>query len=271
MVRAMLSYQHAYHAGGPADLHKHAAVAGLLALLKAKKSRAISYLESHAGRALYDIVAPEALKTGEALRGVASLEPAEHPFWEAVGATRAAHGATAYPGSPLIARHLLGAEDRIALMELHPAEHAALKAAMAGEGVAIHRRDGAEGLRALTPPSPRRGLALIDPSYEVKAEYLDTAMLALELSTRWPEGVVVVWYPLLRDARHAALIGPVEAVAPEGMIRDEALFADPPERGMIGSGLLILNPPYGAEAALAEARAAVADAFDETRPAARVA
>jgi 23S rRNA (adenine2030-N6)-methyltransferase len=51
----MLSYQHAYHAGGPADLHKHAALAALLALLKKKRSRAISYLETHAGRAVYDI------------------------------------------------------------------------------------------------------------------------------------------------------------------------------------------------------------------------
>jgi 23S rRNA (adenine2030-N6)-methyltransferase len=64
----MLSYQHAYHAGGPADLHKHAALAGLLALLKRKKGRAITYLETHAGRALYDITSAEALKTGEALQ-----------------------------------------------------------------------------------------------------------------------------------------------------------------------------------------------------------
>ena len=256
----MLSYQHAYHAGGPADLHKHAALAGLLGLLK-RKPRPISYLESHAGRGLYDIASPEALKTGEALRGVGGLEPTEHPFWEAVGAFRAARGPTGYPGSPMIARSLLGPDDRIALMELHPGEFESLKAAMSGPGVAIHKRDGREGLRALTPPAPRRGLALIDPSYEVKTEYLETALLALELSTRWPEGVIAIWYPLLSDARHEDLIGPVEAVRPKGLLRDEAVFADPPARGMYGSGLLILNAPYGADETLAQARAAVADAF----------
>jgi 23S rRNA (adenine2030-N6)-methyltransferase len=258
----MLSYQHAYHAGGPADLHKHAALAGLLALLKRKKGRAITYLETHAGRALYDITSAEALKTGEALQGVAALSPTDHPFWSAVASARMKGGPGAYPGSPAVARSLLEDGDRMVLMELHPAEHAALKQAMAGKDVAVHKRDGHEGLRALTPPEPRRGLVLIDPSYEVKSEYLETAMLALETHMRWPEGVVMVWYPLLPQGRHEELVGPVEAVGLPGVLRDEAVFATRPERGMYGSGLLILNPPYGAEAALVEARAAVADVFE---------
>jgi 23S rRNA (adenine2030-N6)-methyltransferase len=79
---------------------------------------------------------------------------------------------------------------------------------------------------------------------------------------RWPEGVVMVWYPLLPQGRHEELVGPVEAVGLPGVLRDEAVFATRPERGMYGSGLLILNPPYGAEAALVEARAAVADVFE---------
>lgn len=261
----MLSYQHAYHAGGPADLHKHAALAGLLTLLTAK-ARPVSYLESHAGRGLYDLSDAAAAKTGEARRGVGRCEPTDHPYWRAVEETRAAHGTRAYPGSPLIARALLRPQDRLTLMELHPAEHAALTEALSGPGVAIHRRDGHEGLRALTPPDPRRGLALIDPSYEIKSEYLDTALLALETFGRWPEGVIVIWYPLLPGARHEALTGPVEAALPDRLLREEVVFADPPQRGMFGSGLLILNAPYGAEAALAEARAACAGAFNDRAP-----
>jgi 23S rRNA (adenine2030-N6)-methyltransferase len=257
----MLSYQHAYHAGGPADLHKHAALAALLALLTTKE-RPISYLESHAGRGLYDIASAQALKTGEAMRGVALLEPRAHPFFAALDHARAAHGATAYPGSPAVARALLRPQDRMTLMELHPAEHAALSAAMKGPGVSVHRRDGREGLKAMTPPDPRRGLALIDPSYEVKGEYVETGLLALEIATRWPEGVVMVWYPLLPAGRHEAMLGPIEAVAP-GALRDEVVFADPPERGMYGSGLVVLNPPFGAAAALAEARAVCAPAYAE--------
>jgi 23S rRNA (adenine2030-N6)-methyltransferase len=250
----MLSYLHAYHAGGPADLHKHAGLSALLHLLT-RKERPISYIESHAGRGVYDLSDPAALKTGESLRGIARLEPCDHPYWRAVETARRRHGPAAYPGSPAIARALLRPHDRINLVELHPAEHPALVAAMAGEGVSIHRRDGREAMRALTPPDPRRGLALIDPSYEVKSEYLETALTALELFGRWPEGVIVIWYPLLPDNRHEALLGPILAIRPRGLLRDEALFAEPPARGMFGSGLAIINAPFGADAALAEARA----------------
>jgi 23S rRNA (adenine2030-N6)-methyltransferase len=264
--RTMLSYQHAYHAGGPADLHKHAALAALLTLLTAKP-RPVAYIESHAGRGLYDLSDPAALKTGEAARGVGAATPVDHPYWRAVAAIRAAHGRDAYPGSPLIARALLREQDRLILMERHPAEHAALKAALRtaprGPGVSVHRRDGHEGLRALTPPEPRRGLALIDPSYEIKSEYLEAALLALETFGRWPEGVVALWYPLLPDRRHEALTGPLEAVRPAGFLRDEARFARPPARGMVGSGLVVLNAPYGAAEALPEARAAAGGVFAE--------
>lgn len=254
----MLSYQHAYHAGGPADVHKHAALAALLALLTAKE-RPISYLESHAGQGRYDLSDGAALKTGEALRGVAMTARADHPYWKAIDAARAESGEASYPGSPKLAEALLRPQDRMTLMELHPVEHMALSHVMGtgrpgGPTVAVHRRNGHEGLRALTPPQPLRGLALIDPSYEVKTEYDETAALALEIWARWPQGVIVVWYPILPAGRQAALIGPVMAVAQEAAMVDEVRFRSPPARGMQGSGLLILNPPFGAQEALTDLR-----------------
>lgn len=247
----MLSYQHAYHAGNPADLHKHAVLAALVAGLTTKP-RGITVMESHAGRGLYRLDAPEAVKTGEAARGIGRATPPGGPFRRAIEAVRAAHGPAAYPGSPLVAAALLRPQDRLALCELHPAEHTALKAAMAGTGAAIHRRDGHEGLPALCPPKPRRGLALIDPSYEVKDEYMRAAETALAVLGKWPEGVVLLWYPLLPEGRHAALL---ERIARAGAPRvvQEVAFAEAPRRGMTGSGLVLLNPPYGAEALIGEA------------------
>ena len=67
----MLSYQHAYHAGGPADLHKHIVLAELLARLTLKP-RGITYLETHAGRGLYDFAAAE---SAEDRRGRAGHRP----------------------------------------------------------------------------------------------------------------------------------------------------------------------------------------------------
>ncbi|GHD41117.1 ribosomal RNA large subunit methyltransferase J [Thalassobaculum fulvum] len=249
----MLSYQHGYHAGNLADLHKHAALAVLLAALTVK-DKPLSYLESHAGRGLYDLAAPEAAKTGEAAEGVeealarrALLD--DHPWVRAVEATRARHGPTAYPGSPAIARALLRPADRLHLMELHPQEHAALRAALHGPGVHIHRRDGHEGLPALVPPTPRRGLALIDPSYEVKDEYARAARLLLDVHRRWPEGVILLWYPVLDAGMHGELLRTLEAAGVAKPWTEEVRFAGSRLR-MRGSGLVCVNTPYGAEAAL---------------------
>jgi 23S rRNA (adenine2030-N6)-methyltransferase len=259
----LLSYQHAYHAGGPADLHKHIVLAELLARLTLKP-RPITYAETHAGRGLYDLAAPEAQKTGEAAAGIARLAPdPATPFGRALAATRARHGPSAYPGSPLLARALLRPADRLILAELHPAEHAALRAALAGPGVAIHRRDGFEALIALAPPRPRPGLLLVDPSYELKPDYEAAAAFTRRLVAKWPEAVVLVWYPLLPAARHRALIAGLAPLAP---LIDETAFAAPPARGMAGSGLALVNAPFGAEAAFAAARAQAAPLLATRRP-----
>lgn len=242
----MLSYQHGYHAGGPADLHKHMALAGLLALLT-RKMRPITYMESHAGRGLYDLDGPQAAKTGEWKAGIGAADPAPGPFRAALEAVRAVHGPRVYPGSPALARALLRDRDRMVLMELHPAEHAALVAALKGPGVEIHRRDGREGLLALSPPKPRKGLALIDPSYERKEEYAGTADFTLDLARRWPDAAILLWYPVLAAGRHVRMVERVRERAPGTLLHEIAFPAHGGRAGgMTGSGLALLNPPHGA-------------------------
>jgi 23S rRNA (adenine2030-N6)-methyltransferase len=240
----MLSYQHGYHAGGPADLHKHAALAELLVVLTAKP-RGISYVETHAGRGLYDLAAPEALKTGEAAAGIGRLplDPAT-PFGQAILRTRNRSGPTSYPGSPLIARSILREQDRMLLFELHPAEHAALSGTFPATAAEIHRRDGYEGSLALAPLKPRKGLVLIDPSYEMKSDYAQAADFVIALIRKWPEASVLLWYPILPAKRHETL---KSRLRPLPAIIDETAFRDPPERGMTGSGLILVNAPFGAQ------------------------
>jgi 23S rRNA (adenine2030-N6)-methyltransferase len=251
----MLSYQHAYHAGGPADLHKHGALAELLAALTVK-ARGITYAETHAGRGLYDLAGTEALKTGEAAGGIARVVPdPDTPFGRVVASVRAAHGREAYPGSPLVAGALLRPQDRAVLMELHPAEHAALARAVPADDAEIHLRDGYEGILALAPFRPRRGLVLVDPSYEVKDEYATAATFVRRLARKWPEASVLIWYPLLPAGRDSELRDGLRMLSP---LIDEVLFDPAPSRGMFGSGLALVNAPYGAAALLARARAAAA-------------
>ena len=68
----MLSYQHIFHAGNLADVQKHALLAWMLAYLT-RKDKPLSYMETHAGRGLYDLASEEAVKTGEAASGIEAV------------------------------------------------------------------------------------------------------------------------------------------------------------------------------------------------------
>jgi len=242
----MLSYQHAYHAGSLADVHKHAALAWMLDYLTAKP-KPLSYIETHAGRGLYDLSAPEAQRTGEAAQGIGRMAhwfDAKHPYAQVLAATKAAHGPSAYPGSPLIAATLLRPDDRLHLAEAHPAEYAALARALPRDAQTRHE-DGFALARALIPPTPRRGLLMIDPSYELPADYTRLPAFIAGMARKWPVGVIVLWYPILTDARHGPMLSALTAAHP-GALRHEVRF--PPVRAghrMAGSGLFALNPPWG--------------------------
>ena len=243
----MLSYQHLYHAGNLADVHKHALLAWVLDYMT-RKDKPLTYLETHAGRGLYDLTAPEALKTAEAQSGIlrllARFDP-DHPYARVIAATRARHGAGAYPGSPAIAAALLRAQDRITLAELHPREHAALSQAVAGTGAQVVRQDGFAMARASCPPTPRRGVLMIDPSYEVKEDYTALPDFLTAIRRKWNVGVLMLWYPVLQAGLHIPMLAAIRGTHPDAEIH-EVLF--PPIREghrMIGTGLAVLNAPYG--------------------------
>ncbi|MBF0177199.1 MAG: 23S rRNA (adenine(2030)-N(6))-methyltransferase RlmJ [Magnetococcales bacterium] len=251
----MLSYQHAYHAGGLADVHKHGSLAVLLAKMVAKE-KPLSYLETHAGQGYYDLSGPESHKTGEAHQGIlrllaAHLPPPDHPYRRVIEATQSAFGPSFYPGSPRIAQLLLRPVDRLHLMELHPAAHAMLRRQVRGKNIFIHHRDGHEGGPALLPPQPRRSLILVDPSYEVKTEYDRVGQTILRMHRLCPEAVILLWYPLLKGDPHQPLCRLLTAASLPKFARRECQLHDPAQtERMYGSGLMFINLPHGVEKAL---------------------
>ena len=246
----MLSYQHIYHAGNAADVQKHALLAAMLDYLTAK-DKPLTYIETHAGRGLYRLDAPEARKTGEAALGIGRLEtafPNDHPYRRRLAEVRGWYGADAYPGSPLIAALSLREGDRMHLAELHPQENAALKEVMAPFGAHVRREDGFAMALALAPPTPRRGMVMIDPSYEVKEDYAAIPRVVAAIRRKWNVGIVALWYPILTDARHLPMLAAMTAAAPDAL-RHEVSFG-PAREGhrMVGSGMFVVNPPYGLDA-----------------------
>jgi len=245
----MLSYQHIYHAGNLADVHKHALLAWMLAYL-AVKDKPLTYIETHGGRALYDLSGDEALRTGEAAQGIEKVRnwfAPDHPYARVLKQVETENGPNSYPGSPLIAARLLRPTDQIHIAELHPREHAALELALSPFPARIHNRDGFEMAHALTPPTPRRGLMLIDPSYEVRDDYAAIPRHIAKIARAWNVGIIVLWYPLLVSKAHLPMLNALTQAHPDAL-RHEVRF--PPARpghGMIGSGMFIINAPYGTQ------------------------
>ncbi len=278
-----MNYRHAFHAGNHADVLKHVALLATCDALVAKPAPCFA-LDTHAGRGLYRLKSTSAQRTGEAADGVGRLlagrmrEPAIARYLSAVEACRAAHGHDAYPGSPWLLAHALRDQDRIACCELQPVEAAALRANFAGDGrVAVHERDGYAAIRALLPPKHgalryARGLVLVDPPYEAQLDEFDAALAALaEALARWPQATHALWYPVkLRRAlqpflRRAARLPAKSALVAELLVRPD----DSPLR-MNGSGLLLLNPPWKLDAALAPALQALEGAMGEAGASSRI-
>ncbi|MBK1718556.1 23S rRNA (adenine(2030)-N(6))-methyltransferase RlmJ [Thiocystis violacea] len=256
----MLSYLHGFHAGNHADVLKHGVLTLLFEALMTKP-KPLVYVESHAGAGVYDLDGEQAGKTGESADGIARLWPRRDEFpelsgyFEAISDLNPNGGLARYPGSPWIARHALRADDRLILMELHKAEVATLRAQLnADPRIHIHYRDGFEGLAALLPPKPPRGLVLIDPPYEVKTDYAQVASCLEVAHARWPTGVYAIWYPRLAVQRDQAelLLKRLSRIAPRLLVAELVVRPQSDEFGMYGSGLALVNPPWQFEERLGQ-------------------
>lgn len=250
----MLSYQHEYHAGNVADVHKHLLLWLVLDALLARPKPFVA-LDLFAGAGQYDLDAGAARRSGEWRQGIGRL-------WSVAGGPAALRayldtlralqpGAAAqlsrYPGSPQWIRSRLRAQDRLIACELHPAAYAVLQAALRSDGRChVHRRDAREAAKALFPPEPRRGLALLDPAYERNAEYDEIAEIAAEIRRRWNTGILLIWYPILAEGRHAALRDRLLAIHGGERILFSELRLSQPVRGpgLQGSGMAVLGAPW---------------------------
>ena len=199
----MLSYQHGFHAGNQADVLKHAILHAVLSA-EAELDRPLLYVETHAARGFYDLESAAARKTGEAAKGVLAMPDAE----QASKALRPwlthvqSKGPGSYPGSPALATQLLTDKARLALFELHPAEHKALSQALQKDRRAqIRKEDGYRGALRLQPRRGENMLVMLDPSYETEADMDALANWVPRAMRKWPKAQFLIWLPLFADGR----------------------------------------------------------------------
>jgi 23S rRNA (adenine2030-N6)-methyltransferase len=260
---AAMNYKHIYHAGNFADIAKHVAVLYCLDALKRKEAGFFA-LDSHAGRGFYDLQAAEASKSGEAERGIQRLIQTNihskilAPYFSAIRARRGKRLAR-YPGSPALIAGGLRPQDRAIFVELMPAEARTIEREIESAGrIRVQIEDGYAALKALLPPQERRGLVLIDPPYESIDELKAMLQAFAEAYRRWPSGIFLMWYPIRSAAQRSRVHARFEALGiPKMLYADLAIHPDDAGVGLAGSGLMVVNPPYGADEYLQSAYTAI--------------
>jgi 23S rRNA (adenine2030-N6)-methyltransferase len=246
----MLSYRHAFHAGNHADVLKHLVQVLLLQYLVQKEGKPLRYIDTHAGAGLYDLRTSFASKNREFDSGIArlwrreDLPAALREYVDVVRRFNTTGELLHYPGSPAIAAHILHADHRLQLFELHPDDAGRLQRWAAHDRrINVRQEDGFAALKAILPPLEKRALVMIDPPYEVKTDYarvITTLQLACK---KFATGVYALWYPLLDREEVRVLVRTLEAMPVKSLLVE--LPSLPAAReGMYGSGMFVINPPW---------------------------
>ncbi|NYT60889.1 23S rRNA (adenine(2030)-N(6))-methyltransferase RlmJ [Alcaligenaceae bacterium] len=259
----MFSYRHAFHAGNHADVLKHAIFIHILDYFN-QKDAPYWVVDTHAGAGLYDLRSDWATTNGEFIDGLdrilqaPDMPPMIERYLEEVHAFNPDGVANFYPGSPWLALRALRERDRLRLFEMHPSEAEVLRHNLAQLGrtaqrqATLYEADGFEGIKAQLPPPSRRGMVIMDPSYEDKHDYRKTLQAVNEGLKRFATGCFIVWYPLVQRLEVQELTRALERLqAPWLHVSLTVRKPGDDGHGLHGSGMFIVNPPWTLHADLA--------------------
>ena len=250
----MLSYRHGFHAGNHADVIKHLIYQYVLQYM-AKKDKPFSIIDTHSGAGAYKLAESFADKNKEYETGIA-------PLWQVTQAPESVlnyvaavkrfnrendcDDLTLYPGSPWFALDNLPMEGKAFFHELHPSDFDLLRQFVRTNRYrkAIHGNGYKESVGLFPPPS-KRGVVIVDPPYELKEDYEQVVSYFSQMWKRFNSGVYMLWYPVVDRYRIDKLENDLKASG----IRNIQLFelnveADKEEKGMTGSGMIVVNPPW---------------------------
>lgn len=255
----MLSYRHAYHAGNYADVLKHLVLVQVLHYLT-RKDKPLCYIDTHSGAGMYRLSSKEAVKTGEYQQGIAALWGCKKPpaavaaYLDCIKQVNKTPELKVYPGACTIAAKILRPQDRLILSELHSNEARGLTKTFAGyHNVFCYTEDGFTKGLASVPPSERRGVMLVDPSYEIKTDYHRVVEHLQQCYRRFSTGVYLLWYPVADEFKTGLML---KALRRSGIKRihqfELGTDSDHSQPGMTGTGMIVVNPTFGLSEAVAE-------------------
>ncbi|MDR7335288.1 23S rRNA (adenine(2030)-N(6))-methyltransferase RlmJ [Roseateles asaccharophilus] len=260
----MLAYRHAFHAGNHADVLKHLVLTRVLRYM-GEKDKPYTLIDTHAGAGGYSVEGRYAQKKGEYGEGIAKLYDRKDlpaplaDYMSLVHAFNPDGQLRQYPGSPAIANFLLRETDRLRVYELHSTDHRILSSYLESRpNTQVSDRDGFSAIKGELPSPTRRAALLMDPSYEIKTDYAKVLAALREALERAPDTVVMIWYPQLQLLESTQMLPRLKAsadsMAKKGWLHARLTVTQADERGfgMMGSGMLVVNPPFTLHDELAE-------------------
>ncbi len=248
----MLSYRHAFHAGNHADILKHYTFSLVLDYFN-QKDKPYCVIDTHAGAGMYALNAEFSQKNKEFDTGISHLLAVDNQpdsvqeFTKMIKSFNSASQVDLYPGSPKIAEHYLRKNDQLRLFELHPNDYKILVENFSenSKQTKAVMGDGFSGIKAVLPPTTKRGVTIIDPPYEDKQDYQRVVSSIRESLKRFSTGTYIIWYPLLARPEPIEMVSALRLQATNWLNVTLSVSSMPKEGfGMFGSGLFIINPPW---------------------------
>ena len=248
----MLSYRHIFHAGNFADILKHFVLFLVLQYYN-QKDKPYFYIDTHSGAGLYCLNNEQSQKTGEYRDGFGRLLTAKklpsllNEFKNKI--LNILPDQNHYAGSPYIAAKTANTDTKLHLFEQHNNEFILLNQTVQllniQKRTITHNNDGFDGLLSLLPPPTRRAIILIDPSYEIKNDYQKVENTLKKSIKKFATGCYLIWYPILNREESKRLPEQLKKLAPK-WLKTELIVKSFSQDGfgMVGSGMLIINPPY---------------------------
>eukprot|EP00546_Thalassionema_frauenfeldii_P020350 CAMPEP_0178898588 /NCGR_PEP_ID=MMETSP0786-20121207/2422_1 /TAXON_ID=186022 /ORGANISM="Thalassionema frauenfeldii, Strain CCMP 1798" /LENGTH=301 /DNA_ID=CAMNT_0020569339 /DNA_START=129 /DNA_END=1034 /DNA_ORIENTATION=+ len=254
-----LKYVHGYRAGNYADVVKHSVLIILLNKMTEKKSPFL-YVDTHAGNGWYPL--DESNKEfpygiGKLLENIDYDLSETNIRTDAVGSLiqlvktqkREKEASLIYPGSTIIAKSFCRPQDSLLLFEKFNDQFDTLTKNIQGEEdkIMIENDDGYQALATYAKQTPNlpRGLVFCDPPYQYGSDTDQAVRLVQHLAIHWRSARFALWFPASSDLKQKTkrLTSMMKAASDNVLCLE--MYPSNHQRKVIGTGMLLVNPPYG--------------------------
>ncbi len=253
-----MNYRHSFHAGNFADCLKHIVLVQIIKLMQ-KKDKPFMVLDAFSGTGIYDLHQEFAARSPEYLDGIVKiwdfkpqekLAPAIKDYLNALSLVSPSQ--RYYAGSPFIIARLLRAQDKAFFNELHKIEYENLKSNIYDfwkscecRNLHVENDDGYQAIKAKLPPQEKRGLIFIDPPFEKPNEFKMMYEACAIGVKKFKTGVFALWFADKNATDTEKFLKNIKSLNDKYLIVSMQTEKINNNKGLVSSGLIIINPPYG--------------------------